>query len=344
MELYEKNGNILYILNILKKYSSESHLLLSNKISKLVEEEYNVKIDSRTVRRNINLLIEKFNYDIEKYEENNKGYYIRKDPDVEFENNPDSSEKDFNVFYSYHGFGIEKKDNYKYVYMWVFSQSYYLEEENSLAIAGGSSIPLKFTFKNNKIIKCEYPKDGSEYISSIKRMFPGIIANQVLNFDNDKNINKLVNEVNNKKNIYYDYLTLDMSKITLDDISYNDLIFTITTSNKNCIPIQLSVYKNNKYILYTEYEACKSNQICNMMLKYTKSIEKKYDYDTIQIIKHSMDANNMQFTNDNLPQYEITAGNGYQFITDDDNKYLADFLKSININLNKCAKPDYIDK
>lgn len=86
MELYEKNGNILYVLNILKKYSNEDHILSSNKIKDLIEEEYNVSIDSRTVRRNINLLIEKFNYDIEKYEDNNKGYFIRKDPFVEFEN------------------------------------------------------------------------------------------------------------------------------------------------------------------------------------------------------------------------------------------------------------------
>ena len=27
MELYEKNGNVLYILNILKKYSDEEHML-----------------------------------------------------------------------------------------------------------------------------------------------------------------------------------------------------------------------------------------------------------------------------------------------------------------------------
>lgn len=86
MELYEKNGNILYVLNVLKKYSNEEHILSSNKIKDLIEEEYNVSIDSRTVRRNINLLIEKFNYDIEKYEENNKGYFIRRDPDIEFEN------------------------------------------------------------------------------------------------------------------------------------------------------------------------------------------------------------------------------------------------------------------
>ena len=85
MDLYEKNGNILYILNILKKYSNTEHILSSNKISELVKEEYDVEIDSRTVRRNINLLIEKFNYDIETYKENHKGYYIRKDPECEFE-------------------------------------------------------------------------------------------------------------------------------------------------------------------------------------------------------------------------------------------------------------------
>lgn len=85
MELYEKNGNILYVLNILKKYSNSDHPLSSNKIKNLIKEEYNVDIDSRTVRRNINLLIEKFNYDIEKFEENKKGYFLRYDPEVEFE-------------------------------------------------------------------------------------------------------------------------------------------------------------------------------------------------------------------------------------------------------------------
>lgn len=86
MELYEKNGNILYVLNILKKYSNEEHILSSNKIVDLIKKEYDVSIDSRTVRRNINLLIEKFNYDIEKFEDNKKGYFIRHDSNYEFEN------------------------------------------------------------------------------------------------------------------------------------------------------------------------------------------------------------------------------------------------------------------
>ncbi len=86
MAIYEKNGNILYILNILKKYSNEDHTLSSNQIRDLIEQVYGVSIDSRTVRRNINLLIEKFHYDIETYTENNRGYFLRRDSMYEFEN------------------------------------------------------------------------------------------------------------------------------------------------------------------------------------------------------------------------------------------------------------------
>lgn len=32
MDLYEKNGNILYILNVLKKYSDEEHMLSATEI------------------------------------------------------------------------------------------------------------------------------------------------------------------------------------------------------------------------------------------------------------------------------------------------------------------------
>lgn len=85
MEIYPKNGSVLYILNVLKKYSDEKHLLSSNEISKIIDNEYSVKIDSRKIRRDINLLIEIFGYDIETYEKNNKGYMIRKDPDKDFE-------------------------------------------------------------------------------------------------------------------------------------------------------------------------------------------------------------------------------------------------------------------
>ena len=155
----------------------------------------------------------------------------------ELKDNPDSKEKDFNVFYSYHPFGIEKKNSYKYVYLWIYEQSYYIEKEeygSGLAISSGSSMPTKAIFKDNKLQDIIYPKDGSEYVSSIKKMFPGIIEYQVLNFDNEKNINKLFNEVEQKKNIYYNYLNLDMSKITLNDLEYNNLIFSIEYKKSKC--------------------------------------------------------------------------------------------------------------
>ena len=69
----------------------------------------------------------------------------------------------------------------------------------------------------------------------------------------------------------------------------------------------------------------------------------KYDYNIIEIIRHSSDANNMQFTNDSRAEYEIFTGKSHLFITDKDNKYLQDFLKSINVDLTKCAKPNYVD-
>lgn len=85
MNLYEKNGNILYILNVLKRYSDENHLLSIKEIKEKINEIYEVDIDPRTIRRNINLLKEKFSIDISTYNENNIGYYLLKDPDTDFE-------------------------------------------------------------------------------------------------------------------------------------------------------------------------------------------------------------------------------------------------------------------
>ena len=263
----------------------------------------------------------------------------------EFKENPDAKEKDFNVFYSYHPFGIEKKNNYKYVYLWLYDQSYYIEKEEyggGLAISSGSSMPIKAIFKDNKLQDIVYPKDGNQYVSSIKEMFPGIIEYQVLNFDKEKNINKLFNEVEQRKSIYYDYLNLDMSKITIDDLVYNDLIFSVEYKESECnIPVLLNIYKNNKYRLFTEYKACKAGTICTAMLQYNKSIEGKYEYNVIEIIRHSEDGNIRQYTNDSLPEFMIYSGKGHEFITDSDNKYLKELLNSINVDLTKCAKPNY---
>ena len=84
-KIYKKIGNPIYILKVLKKYTDEDHMISSKEIARLVEEEYGVSIDSRTVRRNIDLLNEMFDYDISTRHQNNKGYYISKNPDTDFE-------------------------------------------------------------------------------------------------------------------------------------------------------------------------------------------------------------------------------------------------------------------
>ncbi|MDD6273022.1 MAG: helix-turn-helix domain-containing protein [bacterium] len=259
----------------------------------------------------------------------------------ELKSNPDNIKKDFNVFYSYHKFGIEEKGDYKYVYMWIYSTSYYIEGEDSLAISSSSSNAYKVTIKNDDIINIEKTKDNDRFKISVKDLFPKDIVVKILNFNVEENINKLQYDVENKKNIYYNYLSLDMNNITIDDLSYEDLIFSITISKSECIPIQLNIYKDNKYILNTAYKECKKGKPCTDNLEYTSYIDGTYNYDVIEIIKHSIDANNIQFISEYLPKYTITSGKGNLFVTGDDNKYLNEFLKLIDIDLSKCAKAEY---
>lgn len=111
----------------------------------------------------------------------------------------DKNKDDYKVFTDYHGFGIEERNNKKYVYMWILMESYYVED-NTLKTSEGSSMAYKFTFKNNKVIKYELPEDGSSYTNSIRKMFPSSIKNKVLNYDMDNS------KLNKKVKKYYSYL------------------------------------------------------------------------------------------------------------------------------------------
>ncbi len=83
---YEKNGNALYIINILKKYSCEEHKISVNELIKYIEDIYGVKNDRRTIERNIALLKDKLDYDILVSKVGNKNYYcLLNNPDTDFE-------------------------------------------------------------------------------------------------------------------------------------------------------------------------------------------------------------------------------------------------------------------
>lgn len=134
--------------------------------------------------------------------------------------------------------------------------------------------------------------------------------------------------------------------------NHEELIFTIEMGSKICVPIELAVYEDGTYELFTTYETCRSSKICNSMLKYTKSIKGTTDYDVIKIIEDDNIEVDKSHSMDNLPEYEIYMGNsyvekgyGYYYTIEkgQTNKSLEAFLKEINIDLKVCAEPEYID-
>ena len=122
----------------------------------------------------------------------------------------------------------------------------------------------------------------------------------------------------------------------------NGLLFTINWMDTTKVPVQLNIYDNNKYKLYTHFKACMPGAVCTSELIYTKSEDGTYEYDALKIIQNSYDADTMQFTNNKLPDYEIYTGkDNHMYITFDSNKYLKEFLNELKINLKESAIADY---
>lgn len=123
-------------------------------------------------------------------------------------------------------------------------------------------------------------------------------------------------------------------------------IFTIEIGSKDCVPVQLAVYEEGKYELFTAYETCRPNEACTDMLKYTRTLKGNYEYDVSKIIENSVDAQDKTYSMDNLPEYEIYVGEEHHYYTIEKgqtNQYLNEFLKQLNIDLDTCAKKDFKD-
>jgi hypothetical protein len=110
----------------------------------------------------------------------------------------DKNLENYKVFTDYDGFGITEKGNKKYVYMWILKETYYIQDDE-VKMYQGSSMAYKFTFENNEVIEYEIPKDGSDYTSSIKDMFPNSIENKIFNHQkSNSELRKKVQEYYNK--------------------------------------------------------------------------------------------------------------------------------------------------
>lgn len=134
--------------------------------------------------------------------------------------------------------------------------------------------------------------------------------------------------------------------------SHGDLLISIHTGNKDYVPVTLSIYDDGKYELFTAYESCRPGRMCTSILKYSKSIKGIYNYDIEKILEFSTNADDKSYDMNNLPEYEIYLGDKYREKYDslmftieknNKNKYLDEFLKKIDVDLSKCAKPEYND-
>lgn len=122
---------------------------------------------------------------------------------LDSDNSPEKNNKDYHRFADYQGYGITEDNEYKYAYMWIFDESFYVNNKDHIKVGTGGSMPYKFFFDKttNAVVKYETPQDGTSYTSSIKKMFPSKIATEILKssgFDDTK----LMTEVKE----YYNYL------------------------------------------------------------------------------------------------------------------------------------------
>ena len=84
----------------------------------------------------------------------------------------------FKTFISSKRYGSKIQDDITYVYCWIQIESFFVNDLGIVEAESGSSIPYRFTFKNDEIVKYEIPGDGSEYSDSIRELFPLLVRSR----------------------------------------------------------------------------------------------------------------------------------------------------------------------
>lgn len=231
----------------------------------------------------------------------------------------DKDKEDYQIFCDYEGFGIKEKDNKKYGYMYILEESYYVKHEK-LRSSEKSCMPYKFIFENNEVIGYETPQDGSEYITSIKDMFPNDIEHKVLNYN--FNIIKLSKEVEK----HYSYLE---STLIIDVDSNEDIIAICGIYSDNISKHESNMIKGNCIDGYGDiYEynmPCNENEELLVDINdIDKNIIAKYQGDYIASISKE-DLNEIKSNLSNLKE-------DYSNINTTNKETLSSFVKVLNTN------------
>ena len=109
------------------------------------------------------------------------------------DNNIDKNKEHYKKFIAYKKFGIAEDKKNIYAYMWIVSEAYYVED-NDLKKSISDSMPYKFIFDraSEKLINYEIPEDGNQNKIKKKNMFPKIVQDEIINYDDDSNLQEEV--------------------------------------------------------------------------------------------------------------------------------------------------------
>ena len=182
--------------------------------------------------------------------------------------------------------GKEEDEDSVEVYLMATYGRYEFENNIFNLISGSSNIPIRIKFSKVKegefllteagyyYLDSEEAEDGSNYIPSIKRMFPKSIANKALNTDYTDILNKemhnkavaYVKSIGRDSEVAYDYV----EKEYIDDIALKNIFNTEEISNyPEWIGTREQIEEEKRYIYETGYD--KSSGI----VTFTKYDEKK---------------------------------------------------------------------
>mgnify|MGYP005784502313 FL=1 len=119
-------------------------------------------------------------------------------------------QNNFNTFFSIKRLGSKTEGDITYIYCWIQTESFYINQDGRVELYQGDSMPYRFTFEGDELLKYEFPRSGEmEYADSIKELFPFWVR---VKFNTIYNDNELKNDILEQVENYYN--------ITVDKIYY----------------------------------------------------------------------------------------------------------------------------
>lgn len=100
----------------------------------------------------------------------------------------------------------KEKDKHYNIYAWVLKEKHYLENDE-IKQDSSSSIPYKFVVKGVdgkfSVTDSRIPRDGSDYSTDMKNIFPNSVRNDMDEVHTDGTIEKLEMDIQKQLNLYF---------------------------------------------------------------------------------------------------------------------------------------------